>query len=279
MVVFCNDYDNMYVMGNAQFNDDFKNKYGPYALIAGGSDGLGFAFAQAAAKRGVNLVLIARNKERLEASAAKLRDVYNVDITTIAADMADYEKVKESIEDLGVSIGLLIYNAAYAPIGLFENLNEKEISLAESVNVAAPLKLAKLLSEQMIQKKRGGIILMSSLSGEQGSPNIAVYAATKSFNKVLAEGLWSELKPHGIDVIASCAGAIITPGYQQAKKSGKTPGALTAEKVAEKTIKSLGKSPVVIPGAVNKIARFLLTRLLSRKAAIKIMSKNTGGLS
>ena len=119
---------------------------------------------------------------------------------------------------------------------------------------------------------------MSSLAGAQGSPNLAVYAATKSFNTILAEGLWKELKPHGIDVIASCAGAILTPGYKQSEKTGKAPGTMTALEVAEQTLNALGKGPVVIPGAINKIARFLLTRLLSRKAAINIMNKNTGGL-
>ena len=120
---------------------------------------------------------------------------------------------------------------------------------------------------------------MSSLAGGQGSPRLAAYAATKSFNAILAEGLWKELKPHGIDVIACCAGAVLTPGYQQAEKSKPAPGAMEAEAVAEKTLNALGKKPIIVPGLVNKIGRFVFMRLLSRKAAIKIMSKNTGGLS
>jgi short-subunit dehydrogenase len=131
----------------------------------------------------------------------------------------------------------------------------------------------------MIQNRRGGIVLMSSLAGAQGSPKLAAYAATKAFNAVLAEGLWKELKPHGIDVIGCCAGAILTPGYQQAEASKAAPGTLAARDVAEKTLNALGKGPIVIPGGVNKIARFVLTRLLTRRAAIGIMSKNTGGLS
>jgi short-subunit dehydrogenase len=162
---------------------------------------------------------------------------------------------------------------------LFENTSENNLSMAAAVNVRAPLLLSKFLSTQMIQNKRGGIVLMSSLAGAQGSPKLAAYAATKAFNAVLAEGLWKELKPYGIDVIACCAGAILTPGYQQAEKSKSAPGTMTAEKVAEQTLKALGKGPIVIPGGVNKIARFVLTRLLTRKAAIGIMSKNTGDLS
>lgn len=257
----------------------FKERYGPYALVAGGSDGLGFAFAESLARRGLNLVLIARQKERLENAAAKLKGAYKIDVVTIAADMADYENVKKSIESLNVSIGLLVYNAAFAPIGLFENTNEDHLALAAAVNVKAPLLLSKLLSEAMIQQKKGGIILMSSLAGAQGSPNLATYAATKSFNAILAEGLWKELKPRGVDVLACCAGAILTPGYQQAEKTKPAPGTLSANKVAEKTLKALGKKPIIIPGAINKVGRFVLTRILSRKAAIKLMSKNTRGLS
>lgn len=257
----------------------FKEKYGPYALVAGGSDGLGYAYAEAIAKRGLNLVLIARQEERLKAAAVRLKDTYQIDVIAVAADMADFENVKRQISALDVSIGLLVYNAAYAPIGLFENTDEDRLALAAAVNVKAPLLLTKLLSEPMIQQKRGGIVLMSSLAGGQGSPNLATYAATKSFNAVLAEGLWKELKPQGIDVIACCAGAILTPGYRQAEKTKPAPGTLEASEVAEQTLNALGRGPIVIPGITNKIGRFVLTRILSRKSAINLMSKNTGDLS
>jgi len=125
----------------------------------------------------------------------------------MAADMADFNDVKERLSSLNVSIGLLIHNAAYAPIGLFEDTSEDHLALAAAVNVKAPLLLTKLLSAPMIRQNRGGIVLMSSLAGAQGSTRIAAYAATKSFNAILAEGLWQELKPHGIDVLACCAGA------------------------------------------------------------------------
>lgn len=257
----------------------FKEKYGPYALVAGGSDGLGYAFAEAIARRGLNLVLIARQEDRLKAAAARLKEIYEIDVISIAADMADYENVKKLIGALKVSIGLLVYNAAFAPIGLFENTSEDQLVLAAAVNVKAPLLLAKLLSAPMIRRKRGGIVLMSSLAGGQGSPNLAAYAATKSFNAILAEGLWKELKPHGIDVLACCAGAILTPGYRKAEKTKPAPGTLAANKVAAQTLNALGRGPIVVPGAINKVGRFVLTRVLSRKAAIDIMSKNTGGLS
>jgi len=274
----------------------FYDKYGPYALVAGGSDGLGAAFAYALARRGMNLVLMARERERLENTAKEIREKYSVDVTAVVSDLADFENAKSLLsavlsEDQKISIGLLVYNAAFAPISLFENTSEEHLALAAAVNVKAPLLLSKFLSENMIKRKRGGIILMSSLAGAQGSPKLAAYAATKAFNAILAEGLWKELKPHGIDVLGCCAGAILTPGYEQSQfkqnadnsksKSAlkPAPGTMEAKDVAEKTLTALGRGPVVIPGAVNKIGRFVLTRILSRKAAIGIMSKNTGSLS
>lgn len=120
---------------------------------------------------------------------------------------------------------------------------------------------------------------MSSLAGSQGSPNIAAYAATKAFNTILAEGLWKELKPRGVDVLACLAGAILTPGYEQAEGAKPAPGTMQAAEVAEQTLNALGGGPIIVPGAVNKVGRFVLTRLLSRRAAIAIMAKNTEGLS
>ena len=124
----------------------FKEKYGQYAVVAGGSDGLGFAFAEAIARRGLNLVLIARREDRLKAAAARLEETYEIDVISVTADMADYENVKKLIGTLKVSIGLLVYNAAFAPIGLFENTSEDHLALAATVNVKAPLLLTKLLS-------------------------------------------------------------------------------------------------------------------------------------
>jgi short-subunit dehydrogenase len=257
----------------------FMQTYGPYALVVGGSYGLGGAFAEALARRGLNLVLLARQEDRVKSTATRLKEKYSVDVIAMAADVADYGNVKKRIGDLKVDIGLLVYDAAYAPIGLFEDATEDQLLRATEVNVRAPLLLAKLLVAPMVERGRGGILLMSSLAGSQGSPNIAAYAATKSFNAVLAEGLWKELGPHGVDVLACLAGAVLTPGYQAAESSKPAPGALEAKVVAEQALNALGKGPIFIPGVVNKIARFVLMRLLSRRAAIAIMSRNTGGLS
>ncbi|MDR1785597.1 MAG: SDR family NAD(P)-dependent oxidoreductase [Spirochaetaceae bacterium] len=253
-------------------------KYGPYALVAGGSDGLGAAFSRELAKRGFNLVILARRKEKLEALAQDLAGRYHVRVIPHAADAGDFASVKAFVEGLDAEIGLLVYNAAFAPVGPFTEISGDSLSQAVAVNVRGPLLLARLLAPGMIERKRGGIVLMSSLAGTQGSPRLSVYAATKAFNTVLAEGLWEELRPFGIDVTASCPGAILTPGYERTQSAG-APGTLTAEAVAEATLNALGKGPVCVPGLVNKLARFFMMRLMPRKGAIKIMAANTRSLS
>ena len=120
---------------------------------------------------------------------------------------------------------------------------------------------------------------MSSLAGSQGSPKISTYAASKAFNTILSEGLWNELKKHGIDVLASCAGAISTPGYKNAQNAKDAPGTLSAQQVAEDTLTALGNGPTIVPGFTNKLAHFFMNRIFPRKWAIAIMNKNTKDLS
>jgi short-subunit dehydrogenase len=258
---------------------DFKTKYGPWAIVAGASEGLGAAFAEALAKRGLNLILIARRIEKLEVLSSALRNTYQIDIRFHSIDLSDLSQIKQFVSQLETDIFLLVYNAAYSPIGYFEDIPEENLYKIIDVNIRAPLLLTKLLSRKMIEKRKGGIILMSSLSGTQGSSKIATYAASKAFNTIFAEGIWKELKKHEIDVLASCAGAVRTPGYINAQHEKDVPGTLDANQVAEKTLNAIGKGPTTIPGLTNKLAHFIMGRIIPRKWAISIMDKNTTHLS
>jgi short-subunit dehydrogenase len=151
--------------------EQFKEKYGQYALIVGGSDGLGYAFAEAIARRGLNLILLARQENRLRTAAARLREAYKIDVIDIAADAADYENVRSLINDLKLSIGLLVYNAAFAPIGLFENTSEEHLAMAAAVNVRTPMLLSKLLSAQMIKRKKAALFLCHLLRARRAVQN------------------------------------------------------------------------------------------------------------
>lgn len=257
----------------------FAERYGPYAVVAGGSYGLGAAFADAIASRGVNLVLIARDADRLDATATRLAAAHGVEVRTIAADLADAEAVAARLDALKIDAGLLIYDAAASPIGPFADTNEADLALTTAVNVRTPLLLARHLAGPMVERGRGGIVFMSSLAGAQGSAKIAAYAATKAYLVILAEGLWRELRPRGVDVLACQAGAVLTPGYQQAATTKRAPGTLPAATVAERTLRALGRGPVVVPGATNKVARFVMTRALPRRAAIALMARNTRDLT
>lgn len=258
---------------------DFKSKYGPWALVAGASEGLGAAFAEELAKLGLNLILLARRQDKLNELSKRLNDVYQVEIRNHSIDLSDFQKTKQLILQLEMDINLLVYNAAYAPIGYFEDISEEDLSQIVKVNIQTPLLLTKLLSVNMIEQSKGGIILMSSLSGNQGSPKIATYAASKSFTAIFAEGLWYELRNQGVDVLASCAGAVRTPGYKNAQDIKDAPGTLDANIVAQKTLKALGKGPTTVAGFVNKMALFFMGRLFPRKLAISMMDKNTRDLS
>jgi short-subunit dehydrogenase len=258
---------------------DFKSQYGPWAIVAGASEGLGAAFAEELAKRGLNLILLARRLDKLQVLSDKLKSKYQIEIKHHSIDLSDHEQTRYFVSQLGKKIGLLVYNAAYAPIDYFENISEEDLIKIVDVNIKAPLMLSKLVINPMIERRKGGIVLMSSLAGTQGSPKIATYAASKAFNAIFAEGIWKELKKHGVDVIASCAGAINTPGYKNAQNAKDAPGTLNPNQVAEETLNSLGKGPTIIPGFTNKMAHWFMGRLFPRKWAISIMENNTKHLS
>ena len=258
---------------------NFKKTYGPWALVAGASEGLGAAYAEALAKRGLNLILCARRLDKLEALSESIKSLYPVEIHCLQLDLADLESTRQAIGALNQEIGLMVFNAAFAPIGLFANQTTEDLLKVVDVNAKAPLLLMDLLSKKMIERQRGGIILMSSLAGLQGSPKIATYAATKAFNIILAEGLWSEFKAHGVDVLACIAGAVRTPGYLASQNQKDAPGTLNAAEVVEQALNALGKGPTIVPGRFNKFAQFLMSRLLPRKTAISIMHNNTKDLS
>jgi len=256
----------------------FATRYGAWAVIAGASEGLGAAFAYALAARGCHLLLLARRAEVLTELAAAITAKHQVTVKTLACDLADAsfpEKLTEATR--GLEVGLGVYNAAYSFAGpVLERPVEDALRVVE-VNCKGPLRFTHALVPQMIARKRGGLVLMSSIAGFQGAPRIAAYAASKAFNISLGEGLAAELRPHGVDVVVSCPGAIRTPNYAKAAKK-EAPGTLDAEVVAEVTLEALGAGAIVIPGAVNKLAAFFMGTLIPRSAAVAIMGKNTAEL-
>lgn len=256
----------------------FVERYGQWAVVAGASEGLGAAFARALAARGMGLVLLARRAEVLTTLAADLRARSGVEVRTLPCDLSDAafgERLRETCADL--EVGVAVYNAAASFVApLLDRPLEDALRVVE-VNVRSPLRFVHTLVPAMVSRGRGALVLMSSLAGFQGSPRLAAYASSKAFLTVLGESLWGELTPRGVHVVACCAGAIRTPGYAKALRK-EAPGTLDASEVVEQTLGALGRTPVVIPGGVNKLASFVLRRLAPRTTAIGIMARSVSGL-
>ena len=253
----------------------FLQSYGPWALVAGASEGLGAAFAEALAVHGLNLVLVARRSALTQALADRLSREYAIQVRTLSLDLANSAasgRIADETSDLDV--GLLVYNAAYSAVGLFLERPLSDHLLEVDTNVRTPLALVEIFGKRMIQTGRGGIILMTSLSAFQGSPYISTYSATKAFNIILAEGLWEEWRRKGVDVLACISGAIRTPNYlaSSPQHTGRlSDSTLRPETVVAETLAALGRQPTVIPGSLNRLSSFVMRRLLSRRAAIRIM--------
>jgi uncharacterized protein len=253
----------------------FRQRYGPWALVAGASEGIGAAFATALARRGVNLVLVARRPGPLAALAGRLP----VRTLTVAADLATtagLAAVEEATQDL--EVGLVVVNAAYSPIGRLIDQDPEQTLRALDLNCRAPLLLAHRHLPAMAARGRGGLIIMSSLAGLQGTPSITTYAATKAFGAVLAEGLWAELRGSGVDVLACVAGAVATPGLD-ATMGRPAPGTLHPDRVAATALQALGRRPRTIPGTLMRASAALMTRLLPRRAAIALIASAARDLS
>ena len=260
---------------------EFVHRYGPWALVAGASAGLGAAFAAELAVRGLSLVLVARRGDLLDHLAAEVRDRFSVEVRTAALDLGEagmLEKVGRLTADL--EIGLVVYNAAYADKGALLERDLPSLLKVIDVNCRAPLSIVHHFGRAMQERRRGGILLMSSLTSFNGSPYISTYGASKAFNLVLAEGLSYELRGSGVDVVACCAGATRTPGYESsASRSGFRPPEMTPEEVARAAVRGLGRKSVVIPGGLNRFFSFIMRRFLSRRATVGLMGASVRGLN
>lgn len=245
----------------------FADRYGPHALIAGASAGIGAAFATQLAARGIAPVLVARRSEPLQEMAFRLGGrAVAADLGTVAglAAVAD--------QTAGLDVGLVVANAAYAPSGPFLDRPIEDLFRVLDVNCRAVIALAHQFLPAMVGRGRGGLIVMSSLAGQQGSPGLATYAASKAFGAILAEGLWGELRGVGVDVVTCVAGAVSTPNLVAAKAS-KAPGTVVPDVVARAALDALGRTPRVVPGAMMRFSAQLMSRLVPRRTAINVIAR------
>jgi short-subunit dehydrogenase len=265
----------------------FKNEYipmksyGKTALIAGASEGIGAAFAKELAAAGMELVLVARGYDKLSSLATAITESYGVKTHILQCDLGESDAADAIMSFLEISslkIDLLVYNAAVSPIEEFLMIDRSLIDKAVQVNIITQAKLIHSLGTLMAERGRGSVIIVSSMAGLQGSGGVSLYAATKAFGRVLAEGLWYEWRGKGVDVITCIAGATSTPNYIKSKPlkgSPLAPKPQMPEEVAKECLKRIGRTPSFICGRGNRIASFFMQRVLPRKMAVKIMGDNT----
>ena len=248
----------------------FAARYGPWALVAGGSEGLGAAFARALAARGLHLVLVARRQEPLAATAAALAAAHGVQVRTLAADLAAPD-VADRLDDAcaDIDVGLVVCAAAETRVAPFYDVPLADKLRAIDINCRAPLALAHRFGARMRARRRGGLVFLSSLAGLYGGPYVATYAATKAFDTILAESLAGELAPDGVDVIACVAGPTRTPTWAK-NAAGVGPAPMDADAVAAETLAALGKSPRVIPGARHRLTTWLVGQLPRRFVVARV---------
>jgi short-subunit dehydrogenase len=250
---------------------DFHARYGPWALIAGGSEGIGRSFAVQLAERGLDLLLVARRDGPLEETAAEIRELFGVQVVTQALDLTA-PHLEDAIAPLVAAreVGLLVCNAgaAHGAAMLLDRPVDAALAMVR-LNCSAPLVLSHALGVPMRARGRGGVILVSSMAGLAGGAFIAAYAASKAFEIALAESLWYEFGTAGVNVLGLIAGATSTPAMlrsgmkfgtadDDAARATSGPAtstiAMEPDEVVREALENLGRGPVHIAGDANRQA-------------------------
>ncbi|MFI7524068.1 SDR family NAD(P)-dependent oxidoreductase [Nocardia salmonicida] len=232
--------------------------YGPWAVIAGGSEGVGAEFARLLASEGINLVLAARKPGPLETTAESCRAL-GVEVRALAVDLTDggVDRIIEATSDL--EVGLLICNAGANTHSMeFLDGDLREFGKVVDLNITAPMALVQHFGRPMRDRRRGGIILLGSLSEYVGSVRHTVYGGVKSYMRIFAEGLWLELRDHGVHVLELVLGLTRTPAMERVGLNFDAPGLAVSEpsEVAREGLAHLSYGPVwVVSGNAASAAR------------------------
>ena len=198
---------------------DYREKYGDWALVLGGSEGLGRAMARELAARGMSVALAARRTGPLDEAAAAITAEYGVATKTMALDLSAphvVEAIEEGME--GEQVVFIAYNAASEPYGEFVALDMEEHERNLAVNVIAPTRIVHHFGRRMVERKRGGIVLCCSLASSNGLYMWVAYGASKAYMHIMGEGIWYELGQHGVDACAFMIGTTWTDNFQRTQE-------------------------------------------------------------
>ena len=226
-------------------------KYGPWAVVAGGSEGVGAEFARLLAQAGLNLILVARKPGPLEATARVCRQL-GAEVRTLAVDLVEAESVASllALTD-GLEVGLLIYNAgANTCSAEFLNGDLADFQRVIDLNITTMMALTQHYGRAMRDRRRGGILLVGSMAGYLGSVRHTVYGGVKAYGRIFAEGLWLELRDHNVDVLELVLGVTRTPAMERVGLNFDVPGMRVADpaEVAREGLEHLAQGPVHVAG-------------------------------
>lgn len=256
---------------------DTARRYGPWAVVTGASEGIGRAFAAELARRGLHLVLVARREAQLQTLAAELHQRHGVDCRVIAVDLSDPDALQRVAEQTdALDVGLLVAAAGFGTSGqMVDNHLDEELNMID-LNCRAVLGLSWHFAQQFKARRRGGLVLLSSLVAFQGVPRAANYSATKAYVQTLAEGLRVELEPFGVDVLASAPGPIAS-GFA-ARADMRMSLSMKPEVVARVSLDALGRRTTVRPGGLSKLLGWSLA-MLPRWAMVRVIAQVMKGMT
>lgn len=266
----------------------FWDRYGSWALIAGASEGVGLAFAHALAEIGLNVVLLSRRQAVLEEAASHLEAEWGIETRVLAVDLADPTAAATVIKQTAdLDIGLFIYCAGADPNP--QPFLESPISAAESLlvrNCLVPMQLCHHFAQPMVERGHGGIILVCSGAGLVGIPEMVAYGASKAFEIVLGEALWTELSEQGVDVLSLVLGVTDTPALRRAlAKRGNLadpddgtpiPGAASVAQVVTEALENLAGPTWFVGEALREGAKTL--GAMTRSDAVRVMVEAGAGI-
>ncbi|SRR5579884_2242670 len=253
----------------------FAEKYGPWALIAGGSEGIGASFARKIAQQGVNVFLLARKPGPLEEVAQQIRQTTKATVRAASVDLSAPD-LAARVDQLtaGLEIGMVVYNAgAESKMVPFLDRPIDELMRVIGVNVIGPTTLLHDLAAKMRARRRGGIIVVGSMAGFAGGSRMAVYTASKAYEQMLTETLWWELKPFGINVLMLVAGTTNTPAMARmgVNLAGAGRPIMQPDEVAQEGLDNLENGPTWVAGEHNRAGlAYMCTP--DRKAAVEMVS-------
>ena len=250
---------------------------GQRALVTGASSGIGAVFAREFARRGADLVLVARSEGKLAALADELSGSYGVDADIAVADLAKPSAAAElaaSLRTRDLQIDILINNAGF---GLFAPVYEADHAVLSDMvrlNVEALVDLTREYLPGMLERDHGAIVNVGSTAGFQPVPYMAVYGATKAFVLSFTEALWAETRGTGVRVTALCPGSTDTGFFDVAGEDAQVGRRIAPERVVQAAFRALDRrSSTVVTGGWESLMLTNSSRLAPRQLVARIAER------